>query len=115
MTIHAERAPYPATSAPGGQESDGGASSVVESASIRLERDPTSIAALLLLLVCAVGLALRALVVSAGLAEPLPASLNVFYRLYGLHEATPLLLLGAFALVAWIATTSRVHWPRIAG
>jgi hypothetical protein len=73
-------------------------------------------AALTVLLVCWVGLGLHSAVVSVGLAEPLPSSRHAFYRLYGLHEAPALWLLGAFAVLALFATPAasirlpHLHW-----
>jgi hypothetical protein len=59
-------------------------------------------AALLVLAVAAFGLAARRHLVASGLGLVRRESpLNVFYRLYALHERPPLLLLLLFAAVAW--------------
>jgi hypothetical protein len=60
------------------------------------------LAALLVLAVCLFGIFAVDFLIGAGFASPAPSSGNVFFRLYGRHEAPFLWLLSAFALGAWI-------------
>lgn len=60
-------------------------------------------AGLLVLAACLFGIFAVDFLMGEGFAEAVPTSSNIFFRLYGLHEAPFLWLLGAFALAAWIS------------
>lgn len=65
--------------------------------------DPVRIAALFALSMAAFGLVARAFVENSGLSQPHPASFNVFFRLYALHESPFLWLLALAAGLVWVA------------
>jgi hypothetical protein len=68
------------------------------------------LAALLVLAVCLLGIFAVDFLMGEGFAEAVPKSGNVFFRLYGLHEAPFLWLLAAFALAVWL-TARRAGTP----
>jgi hypothetical protein len=68
------------------------------------------LAALLVLAACLFGVFAVDFLMGEGFAEAVPKSGNVFFRLYGLHEAPFLWLLAAFAFAVWI-TARRAGAP----
>jgi hypothetical protein len=66
--------------------------------------DRLRLAAIITLAIGAYGIVARDIVVASGLAQPVPASTNIFFRLYGLHEAPFLWLLALTGALTWLAT-----------
>ena len=64
--------------------------------------DHLKVAALVALAVAAFGLVAHAVIARNPLGQPHPASFNVFFRLYALHEAAPLWLLALTAGLTWV-------------
>jgi hypothetical protein len=73
------------------------------------------LAAILVLVICVFGVFACDFLLQLGIAEALPSSQNIFYRLYARHEPAFLWVLLAFALAVWLLagrSGPKVPWPK---
>jgi hypothetical protein len=75
---------------------------VINSTTSEAARRRLRFAALVVVAVCLFGIFAVDFLMGEGFAEPVPSSGNIFFRLYGLHEAPFLWLLAAFAFATWM-------------
>ncbi len=86
---------------------------VVGAEAVETARRRLRLVALVVIAVCLFGIFAVDFLLGEGFAQPVPSSGNIFFRLYGLHEAPFLWLLAAFALGAWLmAGRPGVHAAR---